>query len=191
MKVWTMALGGLALGAGAAAAGDIERSQQSVGILFEEGRYAEFTFGAVNPDVSGSVGGLGSGNMAGNFNTWSLGYKQPLGANMDLALILDQPIGADVDYPDEGLYPLAARRPSCARTRSRPSCATSSRTTSRSTAGSARNRSRARPTSCSTSTRAGPSSRRPTTISRRTGTGRWAMCWAWPGRSPRSPPAWH
>ncbi|RAZ83608.1 hypothetical protein DDV93_15035 [Cereibacter johrii] len=107
MKIWTMALGGLALGAGAAAAGDIERSQQSVGILFEEGRYAEFTFGAVNPDVSGSVGGIGSGNMAGNFNTWSLGYKQPLGANMDLALILDQPIGADVDYPDEGLYPLA------------------------------------------------------------------------------------
>ncbi|WP_198402422.1 OmpP1/FadL family transporter [Rhodobacter sp. CZR27] len=108
MKLLTLALGGLAVGAGAATAGDIERSQQSVAILFEQGRYAEFSFGYVKPDVSGRVGpGIpGSGNMAGSFNTWSFGYKQPLGSNMDFALILDQPIGADIDYPGNTGYPL-------------------------------------------------------------------------------------
>ncbi|MGP3697118.1 OmpP1/FadL family transporter [Rhodobacter sp. NSM] len=104
MKKLTLALGGLALGAGAATAGDIERSTQSVGILFEEGRYAELSFGFVDPEVSGNAFGFGSGNMAGDFSTFALAYKQPLGDRMDLALILDQPIGADVDYPAGGSY---------------------------------------------------------------------------------------
>uniref|UniRef100_A4WUJ0 Membrane protein involved in aromatic hydrocarbon degradation n=2 Tax=Cereibacter TaxID=1653176 RepID=A4WUJ0_CERS5 len=108
MKKIAGALGGLALSAGAASAGDIERSTQSVGILFEEGRYVELTYGFVKPDVSGNIPNtpFQSGNMAGNFSTWSLAYKQALGSNMDIALVLDQPIGADVDYPG-GIYPLA------------------------------------------------------------------------------------
>lgn len=109
MKKIAGALGGLALSAGAASAGDIERSTQSVGILFEEGRYVELTYGHVSPDVRGlsPLSPFGSGNMAGNFSTWSLAYKQALGANMDIALVLDQPIGADVDYPEGTGYPLA------------------------------------------------------------------------------------
>ena len=98
MKTMVMALGGLAV-AGAAQAGDIERSQQSVGILFEEGRYAELSFGWITPEVSGRALGAGSGNMTEDFGVWSLGYKQALAPNVDVAFIVDQPIGADIDYP--------------------------------------------------------------------------------------------
>ncbi len=93
-------------------AGGVERSTQSVAILFEEGRYAELSFGRFAPDVSGTVGGgaISSGDMAGDYNSWSLGYKMDIGDRMALAVILDQPIGANVNYPGVpalGAYPLA------------------------------------------------------------------------------------
>jgi long-subunit fatty acid transport protein len=108
----------VALSAGAATAGGVERSTQSVGILFEQGRYAELSFGYFEPDVSGvtqvPVGpfpaGAPSGDMAPGYGTFALGYKQALSDTLDLAVILDQPIGADVSYPGIfGLspYPLA------------------------------------------------------------------------------------
>jgi hypothetical protein len=37
--------------------------------------------------------------MAGSYNSWSLGYKMDIGDRMALAMILDQPIGANVNYP--------------------------------------------------------------------------------------------
>lgn len=94
----------------AAHAGGVERSTQSVAILFEEGRYAELSFGRFAPDVSGSVGGgaVSSGDMAGDYNSWSLGYKMDIGDRMSFAMILDEPIGADVNYPASAApYPLA------------------------------------------------------------------------------------
>lgn len=102
----------LTLAATTAFAGGVERSTQSVGILFEEGTYAEFSFGSFSPDVSGSVGGgaLRSGDMSPSYQTFSLAYKQALNENLDIAIILDEPIGADVDYPGTlgaGTYPLA------------------------------------------------------------------------------------
>lgn len=98
----------LALCAGAAQAGGIERSSQSVGILFEKGNYAEFSIGGFNPDVSGTVGGgaASSGDMAPGYGTFSLGYKQALNDQLDLAIILDQPVGANVNYPSDTSYPI-------------------------------------------------------------------------------------
>ncbi len=95
-----------------AQAGGVERSTQSVAILFEQGRYVELSFGNFSPDVSGSVGGgaLKSGDMSSTYNNWSLGYKMDIGERMAFALILDEPIGADVAYPGTlapGSYPLA------------------------------------------------------------------------------------
>ena len=93
-----------------AQAGGVERSTQSVAILFEQGRYAELNFGRFAPDVSGSVAGglVGSGDMAGDYNSWSLGYKMDIGDRMSFAMILDEPIGADVNYPASAApYPLA------------------------------------------------------------------------------------
>ncbi|WP_374376755.1 hypothetical protein [Tabrizicola sp.] len=89
-------------------AGGVERSSQSVAILFEQGRYAELSFGHFSPTVEGSLGGgaLQSGDMAGSYNSWSLGYKMDIGDRMALAMILDQPIGANVNYPTGTGYPL-------------------------------------------------------------------------------------
>ncbi len=94
---------------GAVQAGGIERTSQSVGILFEVGRYAEFSIGSVDPSVTGvTLGNTPSGNMAANYTPVSLGYKQNIGNNIDVALIIDQPYGADVDYPTSAApYPLA------------------------------------------------------------------------------------
>ena len=103
----------LSAATGAAQAGGVERSTQSVAILFEQGRYAELSFGHFSPDVSGSVGGgaLSSGDMSSSYNSWSLGYKMDMGESLDFALIIDQPIGADVAYPGTFApptsYPLA------------------------------------------------------------------------------------
>ncbi|KEO52024.1 OmpP1/FadL family transporter [Thioclava pacifica] len=100
----------LALSAGIAQAGGVERSTQSVGILFEKGNYLELNFGAFNPKVSGSVnygpyGSPSSGDMAPGYGTFSFGYKQALGDKWDLAIIVDQPVGAKVNYPAQDAPP--------------------------------------------------------------------------------------
>ena len=109
MKKILMTASALALGATAATAGGIERSSQSVGILFEKGNYAELNFGGFSPDVSGSVGGgaVSSGDMTGGFGTYSLGYKRALNDKIDIAFVLENAIGANVGYPTGTGYPIA------------------------------------------------------------------------------------
>jgi long-subunit fatty acid transport protein len=109
MKRYVLATAAMVAATTGAQAGGVERSTQSVAILFEQGRYAELSFGRFAPDVSGTVGGgaVSSGDMAGNYNSYSLGYKMDIGDRMAFAMILDQPIGADVNYPTGTGYPLA------------------------------------------------------------------------------------
>jgi long-subunit fatty acid transport protein len=107
MKHAVLGAAALLAAAGAASAGGVERSTQSVAILFEQGRYAELSFGRFDPSVSGSFFGIGSGDMSSGYNSWSLGYKMDIGDRMNLAVILDQPIGAKVAYPAGTGYPLA------------------------------------------------------------------------------------
>jgi long-subunit fatty acid transport protein len=107
MKKIVSALGAVALTAGAASAGGIDRSGQSTSILFEKGNYAEFTFGRVSPSVSGSVGGTSSGDMAGNYNQISGAMKYQFNDRWSAALIVDQPFGADVNYPTGTGYTFA------------------------------------------------------------------------------------
>lgn len=111
MKHLAITAGMLAFGATAALAGGVERSPQSVAILFEEGNYAEFNLGRARPDVSGNQqfpvpNGPSSGDMAGDFNTLGLGLKMQLNDRLDLGLVLDEPVGADVSYPFTA-YPYA------------------------------------------------------------------------------------
>ncbi len=101
---------GLAPMTGAAHAGGIERSPQSMALLFEPGTVLEFSLGAFAPDISG-VGagsapslltpspGIGSGDMAGDSVNFGLAVKRSLAPGWDAALIFDQPFGADVSYP--------------------------------------------------------------------------------------------
>lgn len=91
-------------GATAANAGGIDRSGQSITALFESGRYAEFSLGAVSPDTSGvstvfsGAAGRSSGNMTDNFFTFGAAYKADLNEQLSYAIIYDQPFGADVAY---------------------------------------------------------------------------------------------
>ena len=93
-------------------AGGVERAVPSVGLLFEEGNYIEFSFGFVAPDVSGeqqiplsgSAAGSSSGDMAEDYFQLGFGYKNDLTSDLSLAVIFDQPYGADVDYSNDTDY---------------------------------------------------------------------------------------
>ncbi len=88
-------------------AGGIERSTGSLAVLFEEGNYAELSFGSVDPSVSGSFVGTPSGDMAASFTNLGVAYKTALSDQLDLALIIDQPYGVNVDYPSGTGYAFA------------------------------------------------------------------------------------
>jgi long-subunit fatty acid transport protein len=100
MKAISLTISLLGLTAGAAGAAGIERTQQSVALLFEPGRALQFSLGSFSPTLTGTVGGgaLSSGDMAPGYTTLTFGYKMALGDRMDLAVIYDQSLGADVDY---------------------------------------------------------------------------------------------
>mgnify|MGYP001353051441 CR=1 FL=1 len=101
----------VALSAGMAQAGGIDRSGQSIGFMYEEGSVAEFTYGQVNPSVSGAgagpFAGTASGDMSESYNMFSFAFKSQLNEKLSLGVILDQPFGADVNYPDGTGYPFA------------------------------------------------------------------------------------
>ncbi len=107
MKTLSFATAAVALSLTSAQAGGVDRSGQPVGILFEDGNYAELSFSAVSPDVSGvqtnplgplPAGGA-SGNMTESYRQFALSYKHSFGDNFDAAIILNRPYGADVAYP--------------------------------------------------------------------------------------------
>ncbi|MBL4807854.1 MAG: hypothetical protein JKY31_11320 [Rhodobacteraceae bacterium] len=81
-------------------AGGIDRSGQSVDIIFEDGSYAEISFGFVNPNISGE-GPLGNatGDIAPAYTLFSGGYKTDFSDSFSAAVIFDQPFGANVEYP--------------------------------------------------------------------------------------------
>ncbi|CUH62522.1 Outer membrane protein transport protein (OMPP1/FadL/TodX) [Thalassovita gelatinovora] len=108
MKKIAIAVSAVMLTAGASFAGGVDRSGQSIGILFESGNVIDFSFGHVAPSVSGVFSGLaGSGNMSDAYNQFGLGYKRDLNDKLSMAVIWDQPFGADVAYPSGTGYPLA------------------------------------------------------------------------------------
>lgn len=81
----------------------LDRSGQNIGIIFEDGNYAELSFGIVKPSLTGTdeavFGGLGTGNVANDYNQLGLGFKMDINEQMSAALIFDSPYGADVSYP--------------------------------------------------------------------------------------------
>ncbi len=106
MKKILMAAAAAGTTATAAVAGGVERNNQSVGVIFEEGRYLEFGGSIASPDVSGSLFGLNSGNITETFTTLGGAYKADINNEWAYAIILNQPFGADVAYP-AGNYPFA------------------------------------------------------------------------------------
>ncbi|MEM6386367.1 MAG: hypothetical protein AAF718_09050 [Pseudomonadota bacterium] len=101
MKKLILASTALTTIAGGALAGGLERTPQSMAILFEEGNYAELSFGYVSPDVSGTFGpgGPDSGDIFDSYINLGFAYKADLNDTLSYAIIFDQPYGADTSYP--------------------------------------------------------------------------------------------
>ncbi len=100
----------LFVGATAVQAGGIDRSGQGVNILFEKGSAVQFRLGYASPEKSGTmnvpgVGKFDSGDIGKDFFVLHLAYKKELTEKLDLALIFDQPFGANVEYAKN--YPLS------------------------------------------------------------------------------------
>jgi long-chain fatty acid transport protein len=111
-----IAVGGavlLLLSTSIASAGALDRTGQTMDVLFQEGNYAELNFSYTVPDVQGSffnplLGTAGSGDVATDFGLASLSFKSDLSDRFSLAVIIDQPFGAEVDYGDaDPSYPIA------------------------------------------------------------------------------------
>lgn len=96
-KTLTAALA-LSVCAGGALAGGLDRSGQGINILFEEGKVFQLNFAYTNPKVSGTLGGVASGDVADSFVTPHFAYKHAFNDRLDLAIIYDEPFGADVSY---------------------------------------------------------------------------------------------
>ena len=89
-------------------AGGIERAPQSLSVLFEEGNYAELSFGSADPTVDGmdnapaSVRGpYKTGDVAQGYGFVGLAYKHQFNNNLSAAIIMEQPFGTDILYPSQ------------------------------------------------------------------------------------------
>lgn len=104
MKITTSAVAALMLTTTAATAAGIERTGNDYSVLFEEGNYAKLSFSTVRPEVSGdyptALGGGSTGIMSEDFSSASLSFKYGIAENLDVALFLNQPFGANALYPD-------------------------------------------------------------------------------------------
>ncbi len=106
MKSILTAGAALLLSTSIASAGGLDRSGQGVGALFEAGQYFELSYGMVTPSVSGLFGGVvDSGSVAPAYTSFGFAIKTDINDQVSLALIMDQPFGASVEYPLNG-YPL-------------------------------------------------------------------------------------
>lgn len=80
----------------------LDRSGQPTGVIFEDGSYVELSFGFVMPSLDGTdAAAFETGNVGEDFNLVSLGYKQQINEQTSIALIIDEPYGADVLYDED------------------------------------------------------------------------------------------
>lgn len=103
MKFAIKTTAALLLTTAAAQAGGIERYNQGLAPLFEDGNYVELGFGHVSPTVSGaySVGlatGRDTGEIGKSFNQVGLALKYQFNDNLSGMVMLNEPFGADVAY---------------------------------------------------------------------------------------------
>lgn len=100
MKIASSGIAILMLSASQLVAGGIERAPQSLNALFEEGNYAELSFGGVDPTVEGTdVAGFDTGDVAQGYGFTGLAYKHQFTPEFSGAIIIEQPFGADILYP--------------------------------------------------------------------------------------------
>lgn len=88
---------------GQAGAVGLDRSNQDISAIFEDGNAVGLSFGYVAPSVTGadlpSFGGAGHDGVAETFSQIGASLKYQLNPQLSAALIFDQPFGADIVYP--------------------------------------------------------------------------------------------
>ena len=112
MKTTLTTAATLLLTTSAAFAVGLDRSGQDITVIFEDGDYAELSFGRITPNVDGTdllltapdgtvanPGGQQSGNVAEDFTQFSFAYKGQITDNLSAAVIFDEPYGANIFYP--------------------------------------------------------------------------------------------
>lgn len=106
MKTYLAAAAALLTSTSLASAAGLDRTGQSIAVIFKDGNYAELSFGRVTPDVSGNdvaaFGGSASGNVAQNFTTFGTALKFDVTDQLSAAIIFEQPFGSDIAYPAGG-----------------------------------------------------------------------------------------
>jgi len=105
MKRYTIAAAALTAAASTATAGGLDRSYTAIDALFETGNYAEVSLGFTSPDVTGSDLGFPGlfapnaiSNVADSYFTAGAALKIDFNEKLSMALIYDQPYGADTLY---------------------------------------------------------------------------------------------
>jgi long-chain fatty acid transport protein len=94
-------------------AGGMDLSRQSIAPLFEQGTYLELSAYSLEPKVSGKLtDSIQSGNVANRHYFFGGAYKQDVSNSTSMAIIIDQPFGADIHYPSSTTYPLSGTRAS-------------------------------------------------------------------------------
>lgn len=103
MKRTTAMVAALAVTTTAAIAGGQDRSGQPISIIFEEGRYLQFSGSFTNPDVTGiDPTNQATGSAADSYIAIGAGYKADFNENLSYAVILDEPYGANPLYGPSG-----------------------------------------------------------------------------------------
>ncbi|MEJ6398214.1 outer membrane protein transport protein [Yoonia sp. 208BN28-4] len=107
MKKTTSAVAALLLTTTAASAAGIERGNNDYSVLFEDGNYAKLSYSTVRPSVSGDYGavfgpfaGTSTGTMSEDYSSIGASLKYGITPDLDIALFLNQPFGANALYPD-------------------------------------------------------------------------------------------
>lgn len=90
---------GLMLTTPSAMALGLDRSGQDIGVIFEEGGFAELTFGMTTPSLTGTdVLGNSIDNVGDQYNQTALSFKMDINDQVSLGLIIDEPYGANISY---------------------------------------------------------------------------------------------
>lgn len=107
MKTTMTAGAALLLSTTIVTAGGLDRAGTPYAILFEDGNQVQLSFSSTSPSVSGDypalLGGGSTGNMAEDFTNFGGAFKYAINDQIDLALFINQPFGANANYT-EGAY---------------------------------------------------------------------------------------
>lgn len=98
----------VALVGGAAQAGGIDRGALGISALFDKGRVLTFGISSVSPNVAGVfnhplAGPIPTGDMAEQYASLSLSFKDDINDKLAYAIFINQPYGADAFY-QQGIY---------------------------------------------------------------------------------------